>query len=201
MAPDLRPIAERLDAERPAVEVLARAFRDNPLDVAVIGRRPASRLRSNRAAMRASLVASRGLGLRLEAASGARALGALLATPPDRHPLPEPPPAEQLRCLVLQGPRVISRWAAVGERLHAHHPLERHWYLGLLGVAPDRQGRGVGAALLGAFLARVDADRLPAYLETDRERNVRFYARFGFAVETRLEIFGVGIVTMRRDTA
>lgn len=199
MGTGVRVLEQGAAAERPVVEVLARAFRDNPLDVAVIGRSPRHRLRSNRAGMRASLVAARGIALRLVA--GPEPAGALLATPPDRHPLPQPPLGEQLRCLLWQGPRVISRWAHVGSELLPHHPLERHWYLGLLGVEPRRQGHGVGARLMEAFVERVEADRLPAYLETDRPENVRFYRRFGFEVASELEILGVPVATMRRAAA
>ncbi len=57
-----------------------------------------------------------------------------------------------------------------------------HWYLVALGVEPDRQGRGFGAALMQPVLERADAAASPSYLETFRERTVRFYERFGFEV-------------------
>jgi GNAT superfamily N-acetyltransferase len=62
------------------------------------------------------------------------------------------------------------------------HPTESHWYLFTLGTAPDRQGHGVGSALLRSMLARVDEAGEPAYLESSKERNVPLYARFGFEV-------------------
>ena len=40
----------------------------------------------------------------------------------------------------------------------------------------------MGSRLLARGLARVDADRLPAYLETPNPRTVAFYERHGFAV-------------------
>jgi len=66
------------------------------------------------------------------------------------------------------------------------HPKEPHWYLATLGTAPERQGQGVGAALLQPVLDRADADGMPAYLESSKERNVPFYARFGFEVVEEL---------------
>lgn len=54
------------------------------------------------------------------------------------------------------------------------------WYLGLLAVAPDAQGQGIGSALLRAGLDRADRDGLPTYLETGTETNVAFYERHGF---------------------
>lgn len=65
------------------------------------------------------------------------------------------------------------------------HPKHEHWYLSLLAVDPELQGRGVGGALLAPLLERADREGLPVYLETQKESNVAWYGRFGFAlVET-----------------
>ena len=55
-----------------------------------------------------------------------------------------------------------------------------HWYLMLLFVEPDRQGQGIGSSLLRPVLAKADAARLPCYLETMTDRDVRFYEKHGF---------------------
>ena len=65
-------------------------------------------------------------------------------------------------------------------------PKEPHWYLATLGTEPSRQGQGVGSALLGSVLDRVDESGRPAYLESSKARNVPFYARFGFEVVEEL---------------
>ena len=44
----------------------------------------------------------------------------------------------------------------------------------------------MGAALLQPALALADEDGMPAYLESSKERNVPFYARFGFEVVEEL---------------
>jgi GNAT superfamily N-acetyltransferase len=64
---------------------------------------------------------------------------------------------------------------------HAH-PTEPHWYLAILGVRPERTGRGLGGALLEPGLARADAEGMPSYLENSNPRNVPFYERHGFDV-------------------
>ncbi len=69
----------------------------------------------------------------------------------------------------------------------ALHPKEPHWYLATLGTDPDRQQRGVGSALLADRLDHVDHQGMPAYLESSKERNVPFYARFGFEVIDRID--------------
>jgi ribosomal protein S18 acetylase RimI-like enzyme len=61
-------------------------------------------------------------------------------------------------------------------------PRQEHWYLATLGTEPDRQGQGIGSALLRSVLERVDEQALPTYLESSKERNLPFYARHGFEV-------------------
>lgn len=64
----------------------------------------------------------------------------------------------------------------------AYHPHAPHWYLPMIGVDPGRQGEGLGSRLLSHALERVDADRLPAFLESSNIRNVPLYERYGFEV-------------------
>jgi len=86
-------------------------------------------------------------------------------------------------------------------RLRARAMPEDHWYLGLLGVEPSEQGRGIGAALIRAGLALADASRVPAYLETLKLRNVAFYEGHGFQVVDSHELPAGGprYWTMRRE--
>jgi GNAT superfamily N-acetyltransferase len=71
---------------------------------------------------------------------------------------------------------------AVAEQMSAAHPTYRHWYLPWFGVRGDLRGRGLGSRLMVACLETVDADRLPAYLETPNPRTLPFYERHGFTV-------------------
>lgn len=57
-----------------------------------------------------------------------------------------------------------------------------HWYLMLLGVDPEHQGKGYGGRLLRGMLTSVDEAGLPCYLETTTEENVELYRHFGFSV-------------------
>lgn len=72
----------------------------------------------------------------------------------------------------------LEPFAKLGEM----HPKEPHWYLAMLGVDPRHQGHGAGSALLATELERVDADGLPAFLETTSSQNLPLYERFGFEV-------------------
>ncbi len=191
----------REEAVPAAVEVLARAFRDNPLNVAVVRGAPERRLRANRAGTRGLVEVAQRHDAVWTVREGGRLAGALIGTPPGEYPLPPPPLRDRLRCVRRQGLRVARRWARVFRALEVLHPLEPHWYLGTLGVDPDAQGRGLGGALLRTWLGHADAAGASVYLETDLERNLRFYAREGFTVVRRTEVLGVPVWCMQRAPA
>ncbi|HEX4463134.1 MAG TPA: GNAT family N-acetyltransferase [Solirubrobacterales bacterium] len=58
------------------------------------------------------------------------------------------------------------------------------YYLSLLGTHPDHRGRGLGMELLGANLAQIDAESMPAYLESSNPANDSRYERLGFEPRT-----------------
>ncbi|MBQ0828259.1 GNAT family N-acetyltransferase [Streptomyces tagetis] len=63
------------------------------------------------------------------------------------------------------------------------HPVGRaHAYLWMIGVAPGRQGEGLGTALLAAALDHCDREGLPAYLEASSPRSRGLYERLGFTL-------------------
>lgn len=64
--------------------------------------------------------------------------------------------------------------------LERAHPDEPHLYLEYLATRRDRQGRGLGAAVLQPVLDRADEEGLGCYLESSNPRNRPFYARLGF---------------------
>jgi ribosomal protein S18 acetylase RimI-like enzyme len=191
--------ALRASEREPAVQVLARAFRDNPLNVAVIGPGdPERRRRANAHGLRSLIpVAHAHGGVRALRADGELA-AVLIASAPGAHPLPPAPLPARLRCLFGQGLRVARRWAEVFHELAPLHPAEPHWYLGTLGVEPARQHRGLGRALLADWLAEVDRGGSCAYLETDRPENVAFYQRAGFVCLGETSILSVRVWRMRR---
>ncbi len=194
--PSIGPLRGHEGAD--TVEVLARAFRDNPLNVAVVGGSPEKRLRANRAGTRGLVEMARLHEAVWTIRVRERVAGALIGTPPGDHPLPPPALRERLRTVRVQGLRAAWRWARVFHALAGLHPPEPHWYLGTLGVDPDAQGGGLGRALLASWLEQADATGAGVYLETDRERNLRFYAAAGFSVMQRTELLGVPVWCMQR---
>src|SRR5688572_9051521 len=80
------------------------------------------------------------------------------------------------------GRRTVKALQGLGwmEQAHGDHP--EHYYLAVLGTRPERQGHGIGAALMAPVLATCDAEGIGAYLESSKESNVPFYRRHGFEV-------------------
>ena len=102
-------------------------------------------------------------------------------------------PADDLRFTrAMLHPRLLRRTPLVGyglfgvERRHPARP--PHWYLATLGTEPAAQGRGLGSAVLAPVLEECDRDGVGAYLESSKERNVDYYARFGFRVTEEVRL-------------
>lgn len=84
--------------------------------------------------------------------------------------------------------------------IHPHHAA--HVYLWMIGVDPDRQGEGLGPALMGPVLERCDREGKAAYLEASSARSRELYLRLGFddhGVPLRLPDGGPLMYPMWRD--
>jgi predicted N-acetyltransferase YhbS len=71
--------------------------------------------------------------------------------------------------------------------------------VGPIGVHLRLQDQGIGKAMPAAFLDMADEQGAPAYLETDVDRNVALYGRFGFKVIGREDVSGVNNRFMWRE--
>ncbi|MCX5385604.1 GNAT family N-acetyltransferase [Streptomyces sp. NBC_00083] len=172
----IRRAAQR-DAEA-AVGILDEAFRDDPVSCWVLpdpARRPAAHPRLMAAFFQISLDEGH-----VDLAEDGSAVALWLDVPAE----PQQPgggddgPA-QLRAYVDPDNERVELMAHF---MGAHHPHGRaHAYLMMVGVLPDRQGRGLGTELITAVLERCDREGLPAYLEASSERSPALYRRLGFA--------------------
>ena len=90
------------------------------------------------------------------------------------------------------GRRVVHALQGLGalEKAHGQHP--DHYYLAVLGTRPDRQGSGIGSALMAPVLHTCDAEGLGAYLESSKSSNIPFYGRHGFEVVEEVTFPGGG---------
>jgi GNAT superfamily N-acetyltransferase len=180
---------------------LARAFEDDPV-MSWIFRSDSERL--------ARLERAFGLFLRRiwlpreECYAADRLFGAALWLPPGTWHLRI---TDQLRLLpsmiAVTGSNLPRLFMALN-LIEKKHPSEPpHYYLAVLGVEPELQGRGFGGALMQPVLARCDRERIPAYLESSKRRNVVLYERHGFRVleEVQLPRGGPPIWRMWREPA
>lgn len=97
---------------------------------------------------------------------------------PDDAPPPEP--AEYDARLLAATGEWVDRFRALHELFESHHPPEPHHHLAFLAVHPDRQGTGLGTALLSHHHRNLDAMGLPAYVEASSPGSRALYARHGY---------------------
>jgi hypothetical protein len=54
------------------------------------------------------------------------------------------------------------------------------WYLSIIGILPEFQGKGLGVDLIKPVLTKTDDLKVPTYLETFTLQNKTFYNRLGY---------------------
>ena len=189
-APELRAAGPGdLDA---VVDLLTGVFLDDPLMSAIAAAAPEPRaalghlhrveLAAHYLAADPAARADSRVDLAVDAAGGAPLGVALWDAPSSTDvvgplgPGNEPPPGLDLD--LLGGAWELC--LADAAQCEAHRPAEPHWYLYMVAVAPAARGRGIGGRLLGHGLKRVDAEGLPAHLESTTPGSRRLYERFGF---------------------
>ena len=70
-----------------------------------------------------------------------------------------------------------------------------HWYLQVIGVDPAHQGQRLSSRLLRPMLERIDRERLPCALDTNTDKNVAIYRRFGFDVISENKLLGTPVTS------
>ncbi len=102
-------------------------------------------------------------------------------TPPGRSELSEEAEAEVEPFLTAELGSHAKPVLQVFESFESACPRDQDfYYLSLLGTHPDHRGRGLGMSLLAANLAQIDAEGMPAYLESSNPANDARYERLGF---------------------
>lgn len=76
----------------------------------------------------------------------------------------------------------ISKMARVYHRFDKIHPRQPHWYISVLRVHPDQQGKGLGGELLRPILRNADEESVIVYLECSNPNSLDFYRKYGFKV-------------------
>jgi GNAT superfamily N-acetyltransferase len=166
----------RSDA-REVVDVMLAAFHDDPV-VSFIEPRPSKRGIGIGAFADAAV---RLVPERREVYMTADGAAAAIWSPPDEWEMSTRESLPFLRALLRTPLRlpVAVKFLTRAERMH---PDEPHWYLDLVGTRPERQGEGIGAALLRPVLDRCDEEGLPVWTYSSNRQNLAFYHRLGFEV-------------------
>jgi ribosomal protein S18 acetylase RimI-like enzyme len=93
-----------------------------------------------------------------------------------------------LRLGLSFGRRLERIFAGAIRDRREHMRGKRYLYLLVLGVRTAQQGRGFGGLLLRSLIEGSERQGLHLYLETETERNLRFYERFGFRTLKALQL-------------
>lgn len=116
--------------------------------------------------------------------------GVALWVPPRATPKPAVAGVLFMARMLLILRRRSLRGLRAASAVEAHHFAPPHWYLAVLGTAPEHQGKGVSTAVMNPILRRCDAAGLPAYLESSNIVNIPLYERRGFRVTGEIVLPG-----------
>ena len=197
------PAVERLTETQifEAARTLANAFQNDPLEMYVF---PDPNERAQRSPAQLCVLVREGY-LHGEVFTTAGLTGVSVWMPPGRVTTADQAAQSGFRQLPqLMGDEAFMRFGRVLDYLsdaHSRGIPEEHWYLGVVGVRPELQGRGHGHALLKPIMARADAEGVPICLDTAQPRVKSFYERLGFrpVLETVDPTSGLRFWTYQRD--
>lgn len=82
------------------------------------------------------------------------------------------------------GEEALMRIEAYSNLKKANKPSSPHFYINALGVHPQSQGKGIGGAILSQVhqMSKQNSDSCGVALDTQTEKNVGYYQRFGYGV-------------------
>ncbi|WP_318783821.1 GNAT family N-acetyltransferase [Streptomyces spectabilis] len=119
--------------------------------------------------------------------------------PGTRWPPTTPAPADAGAVFAELAPRFTElagdraqAYEEAEEALRPHRPTEPVWFLGAVGVDPDRHCTGLGRAVLRPGIEAAQRDGVPAFLGTSAATDVRFCERLGFEATADLTLPGGG---------
>lgn len=195
MIPDLNHLVRLNQSQvKPAAEMLARAFQDDPLVVYFF---PDAAERKNKSPHFFQILVRYGVlyGEAYAISQNLEGVAVWLPSEKANRPFWGMIRSGVLSMLPKIGKGVLGRlWRCnkCAASVHRRHAPFRHWLLEPIGVDPVFQGRGYAGILLKAMLARMDEEHLPCYLDTQTEKNVAIYQHYGFKVVEEFAIPGTG---------
>jgi GNAT superfamily N-acetyltransferase len=101
------------------------------------------------------------------------------------------------------GPQATARLEEYAVKPDQHRPNAPHFYLGVIGVHPAHQGKGLSRILMDDIHARSEshAESTGVALDTTKSANVSYYEHFGYRTTGVDDVGGVTVTTMFRPNA
>ena len=175
MKADLSELVRLTESQiEPAAETLALAFQDYPVFTYVFP--DACERRNELPLLLQSFVHYGALNGEVYATSP-NLEGVAVWMPPDHTSVSSPVPGISQDALDR-----MAYWGRQAGSIRKRHVPSAHWFLMIIGVVPEFQGQGYARTLLNPMLAKIERQHLPCYLDTEVEKNVAIYQRYGFRV-------------------
>lgn len=181
-----------------AAAVIARAFRDNPTSIAVLGHNPVHRVRCLMNVYRAVLPnMSR---LPVSAWHRGHCVGVLGVVPPGTCQLTPVRIMRMLPWMVRSGtPAELRRGIHWNLRRDKFDLDEPHWHLEPGAVEPALASQGIMTKLMNEVCDLMDREQGVLFGLTERLQNVGFFERFDGILLEEVEILGVKNWALRRN--
>lgn len=98
------------------------------------------------------------------------------------------------------GEAAASRMENYSALADTNRPSALHYQVGMIGVAPEAQGKGYGGMLLREIHRRSESDPTSTgvWLDTENQENVSFYQYHGYEVRSQTTLEGINIWGMFR---
>lgn len=187
---------------RPAADVLARAFMDEPTAIHLFPD-PAVRAANAWALFAALLRFGVRFGGGVTTAGGVLGAAAWVAPGQWQVTMEQAAEAGFTELPALIGGDAAAKFFEMYQVLAEHHAADappHHWYGVVGGVAPEARGRWLGHALLRPLFQRVDEDGAYYYVETSDPGTMALYTRSaGLRVLRDLDVCGVRVWTLLRE--
>jgi GNAT superfamily N-acetyltransferase len=123
--------------------------------------------------------------------------GVAFITPPqnekNNHDVDSTPTSSEEEFAMAIGEEALMRIEAYSNLKKANKPSSPHFYINALGVHPQSQGKGIGSAILSHIhqISEQHSDSQGVALDTQTEKNVGYYQRFGYDVSTTAQLESV----------
>ncbi len=168
-----------------AVAVLAHAFARDPLMRYVFDDQGDAYEEALRALFRFSCAVRFELNWPLVGVERAgRLVGVMGVTEPEDRAWPPALSAAYAQFQAVVGPCAAARFERYAALADPHRPRQPNYLVGVIGVHPEAQGRGVGRRLLAAIqaLSAAHPASIGVYLDTENPASKAFYEHCGYRV-------------------